>query len=101
MKGTHRWSKRLVHDGVDHTSVEGVTADSTLPDPRSMHVGPDRHQKGDRVRCGGASVGHTHTAYAMEMMMDMAAKAASAAIRSSSGWPIWLATRTRRAKQPS
>ncbi len=62
-----------VHDGVDHLSVEGVT-----PPPYSipgMFAGLTDIKPATTV-LWWRSVGHTHTAYVMESMMDAAAVAA-------------------------
>jgi isoquinoline 1-oxidoreductase beta subunit len=63
----------LVHDGVDHSSVEGVS-DSPYAIP-GMAVGLTDTPKATTV-LWWRSVGHTHTGYAMETMMDLAAEAA-------------------------
>ena len=73
MKGT-AFESMIVHDGVDHSSVEGV-ADSPYTIP-GMAVGLTDTPKATSV-LWWRSVGHTHTAYVMEVMMDMAAKAAN------------------------
>lgn len=63
----------LVQDGVDHSTTEGV-ADTTysLPD---MAVDVHHPSVGVPV-LWWRSVGHTHTAYVMETMMDQLAEAA-------------------------
>lgn len=63
----------MVKDGVDHSSVEGM-ADSTysLPD-MAMDV---HHPTVGVPTLWWRSVGHTHTAYVMETMMDQLAEAA-------------------------
>jgi len=63
----------LVHGGIDHSSVEGV-ADTTydLPD---FHLDVHHPDIGVPVLWWRA-VGHTHTAYVMETMMDALAEAA-------------------------
>ena len=72
MKGT-AFESFSVHDGVDHSSIEG-TSDSPYQIP-GMFVGlTDTPKATDTL--WWRSVGHTHTAYAMEVMMDMAAEAA-------------------------
>ena len=72
MKGT-AFESFSVHDGVDHSSVEGVS-DTPYRIP-GMHVGlTDTKKATDTL--WWRSVGHTHTAYAMEVMMDLAARAA-------------------------
>ncbi len=62
-----------VHDGVDHSSIEGA-ADTTysLPD---MALDVHHPEVGVPV-LWWRSVGHTHTAYVMETMMDELAEAA-------------------------
>ena len=72
MKGT-AFESFAVHDGVDHSSVEGV-ADSPYQIPGKF-VGLTDTKKATST-LWWRSVGHTHTAYAMEVMMDMAARAA-------------------------
>ncbi|PUB17464.1 xanthine dehydrogenase family protein molybdopterin-binding subunit [Yoonia sediminilitoris] len=72
MKGT-AYEAFVVHDGVDHSSVEGV-ADTPYTIP-GFHVGLTDTRKATST-LWWRSVGHTHTAYAMEVMMDMAAQAA-------------------------
>ncbi|MEM1350702.1 MAG: molybdopterin cofactor-binding domain-containing protein [Pseudomonadota bacterium] len=72
MKGTP-FESMLVHDGVDHSSVEG-TVDSPYQIP-GAYFGLSDVQKATSTLWWRA-VGHTHTAYVMEVMMDMAAKAA-------------------------
>jgi isoquinoline 1-oxidoreductase subunit beta len=72
MKGTP-FEAMAVHNGVDHSSVEGVT--------QSPYVIPQQHIGLTDVAPATTvlwwrSVGHTHTAYVMESMMDAAAKAA-------------------------
>ncbi|MEM8792350.1 MAG: molybdopterin cofactor-binding domain-containing protein [Pseudomonadota bacterium] len=63
----------LVHDGVDHTSVEG-TVDSPYQIPTAAFGLTDMEKATSTL--WWRAVGHTHTAYVMETMMDMAAKAA-------------------------
>ncbi|MEO0761447.1 MAG: molybdopterin cofactor-binding domain-containing protein, partial [Pseudomonadota bacterium] len=63
----------LVKDGVDATSVEGI-ADAHYAIP-AMSVGLADAESGVPVLWWRA-VGHTHTAFAMESLMDMAAEAA-------------------------
>ncbi|MCT8159482.1 xanthine dehydrogenase family protein molybdopterin-binding subunit [Pseudoruegeria sp. SHC-113] len=72
MKGT-AFEAFAVHDGVDSSSVEGVS-DTPYQVP-GMFVGLTDTKKATST-LWWRSVGHTHTAYAMEVMMDMAAKAA-------------------------
>ena len=74
MKGT-LFESFVVKDGIDHTSTEG-TNDSPYQIP-GMFVGLTDTPKATSV-LWWRSVGHTHTAYVMEVMMDMAAKAAGA-----------------------
>ena len=71
-KGTllEQW---VVHDGVDHSSVEGVS--DTLYDLPGQFVGLTDDKTPVTVNWW-RSVGHSHTAYVMESMMDMAAAAA-------------------------
>lgn len=72
MKGTP-FESFSVHDGVDHSSVEGI-ADSPYDIP-GMALGLTDTPKATSV-LWWRSVGHTHTGYVMEVMMDLAAKAA-------------------------
>lgn len=72
MKGT-AFQAMMVRDGVDHSTVEGL-ADTPYAIP-NMSVGLTDTPKATSV-LWWRSVGHTHTAYVMEVMMDMAAKAA-------------------------
>ena len=72
MKGT-AFEPMIVHNGVDHSSVEGI-ADSPYQIP-GQFVGLTDVAKATTV-LWWRSVGHTHTAYAMETMMDEAAAAA-------------------------
>ncbi|WP_227270752.1 xanthine dehydrogenase family protein molybdopterin-binding subunit [Roseobacter weihaiensis] len=63
----------LVHNGVDHTTVEGIAPTPySIPD---MSVDVHHPQVGVPV-LWWRSVGHTHTAYVMETMMDELAEAA-------------------------
>ncbi|MGB3406412.1 MAG: molybdopterin cofactor-binding domain-containing protein, partial [Jannaschia sp.] len=63
----------LVQDGVDMSSIEGVHGTPyAIP---GMHIGLTDTRKATST-LWWRSVGHTHTAYAMEVMMDMAARAA-------------------------
>ncbi|SMX28629.1 Isoquinoline 1-oxidoreductase subunit beta [Pelagimonas phthalicica] len=72
MKGT-AFESMMVHDGIDHSSVEGVSdTPYTLP---GFRVGLTDTQKATST-LWWRSVGHTHTGYAMEAMMDLVAKAA-------------------------
>lgn len=71
MKGTP-FESFAVRDGVDHSTVEGVTENPyVIP---GMSIGLTDTEKATSV-LWWRSVGHTHTAYVMEVMMDMAAKA--------------------------
>ena len=72
MKGTP-FESFSVHDGVDHSSVEGVS-DTPYRIP-GQFVGLTDTQKATSL-LWWRSVGHTHTAYVMEVMMDLAANAA-------------------------
>ncbi|MEP1208848.1 MAG: molybdopterin cofactor-binding domain-containing protein [Rhizobiaceae bacterium] len=65
----------IVRNGVDHTSVEGV-ADTPYAIP-AMHVGLT-DQKGPTTPNWWRSVGHSHTGFVMECMMDLCAAAAKA-----------------------
>lgn len=72
MKGT-AFESMLVHNGIDHSSVEGVTQNPyQIP---GQYVGLSDVVKATTV-LWWRSVGHTHTAYVMESIMDMAALAA-------------------------
>ena len=62
-----------VHDGVDHSSIEGA-ADTTY-DLTDFHMDVHHPDVGVPVLWWRA-VGHTHTAYVMETMMDELAEAA-------------------------
>ena len=72
MKGT-AFESFSVKDGVDHSSVEG-TSDSPYQIPNGFFGLTDTKKATSTL--WWRSVGHTHTAFAMEVMMDMAAKAA-------------------------
>ncbi|MEL6960798.1 MAG: molybdopterin cofactor-binding domain-containing protein, partial [Pseudomonadota bacterium] len=72
MKGTP-FEPMLVQDGVDHSSVEG-TVDSPYQIPGTFFGLSDVEKATSTL--WWRAVGHTHTAYVMEVMMDMAAKAA-------------------------
>ncbi len=72
MKGT-AFEAFSVRDGVDHSSVEGVS-DTPYRIP-GQFVGLTDTQKATSL-LWWRSVGHTHTAYVMEAMMDLAAAAA-------------------------
>ena len=72
LKGT-MFEAMLVHDGIDHTSVEGVEDTPYTIDNFAVELNTtDVQVPGLWWR----SVGHTHTAYAMETMVDQLAKAA-------------------------
>jgi len=72
IKGTP-FESVLVHDGIDHSSVEGISdTHYALP---GFSVGLSDFQTPIPV-LWWRSVGHTHTAYVMEVMIDMAAEAA-------------------------
>ena len=72
VKGTP-FASALVHDGVDHTSIEGVFGSPYIIP--GQFLGLTDVAKATSV-LWWRSVGHTHTAYVMETMMDAAAKAA-------------------------
>ncbi|WP_419914160.1 molybdopterin cofactor-binding domain-containing protein [Hoeflea sp.] len=72
MKGTP-FEAFSVHDGVDHSSVEGVS-DTPYRIP-AQFVGLTDTKKATSLLWWRA-VGHTHTGYVMEVMMDLAAAAA-------------------------
>lgn len=72
MKGTP-FESFAVHDGVDHSSIEG-TSDSPYQIPGAAFGLTDTEKATSTL--WWRAVGHTHTAYVMEVMMDMAAKAA-------------------------
>ncbi|MEX0308076.1 MAG: molybdopterin cofactor-binding domain-containing protein [Ruegeria sp.] len=70
IKGT-AFEPMLVHDGVDHSSVEGVTENPyQIP---GQFIGLSDVAKATTV-LWWRSVGHTHTAYVMESMIDEAAQ---------------------------
>ena len=71
LKGTF-FESVLVRDGVDHSSVEGA-ADSPYQIPNAFFGLTDIERA--TTTLWWRSVGHTHTAYVMETMMDMAARA--------------------------
>ncbi|MCY4312458.1 MAG: molybdopterin-dependent oxidoreductase [Gammaproteobacteria bacterium] len=70
-KGT-LFEQAFVHNGVDHSSVEGVA--DTLYGIPGQFVGLTDFNSAITVNWW-RSVGHSHTAYVMESVMDMAAKA--------------------------
>ena len=72
MKGTP-FEAFTVHNGVDHSSVEG-TVDSPYQIPMAAFGLTDTEKATSTL--WWRAVGHTHTAYVMEVMMDMAANAA-------------------------
>ncbi|APX12026.1 xanthine dehydrogenase family protein molybdopterin-binding subunit [Tateyamaria omphalii] len=72
MKGTP-FEAFTIQDGVDHSSVEG-TADSPYQIPTAAFGLTDTEKATSTL--WWRAVGHTHTAYVMEVMMDMTAKAA-------------------------
>ncbi|MEX0368165.1 MAG: molybdopterin cofactor-binding domain-containing protein [Ruegeria sp.] len=72
MKGTP-FEAFLVQDGIDHSSVEG-TVDSPYQIPTAAFGLTDTEKATSTL--WWRAVGHTHTAYVMEVMMDMAANAA-------------------------
>lgn len=74
LKGTP-FEEFAVKDGVDHSSVEGVS-DTHYAIP-TMSVGLSDAKSPVSV-LWWRSVGHTHNAYAMEVLIDMAAEAAGA-----------------------
>jgi len=74
MKGTP-FEAFAVKDGIDHSSVEG-TVDSPYQITGAFFGLTDTKKATSTL--WWRSVGHTHTAYVMEVMMDMAAKAAGA-----------------------
>ncbi len=67
------WDAFIVQNGVDSSSVEGVH--DTPYDIPGQHVGLTDDRSPITVNWW-RSVGHSHTAYVMETMMDMAAAAA-------------------------
>lgn len=71
-KGT-AFEPMIVKNGVDHSSVEGI-ADGAYTIP-TQHVGLTDARPATTVNWW-RSVGHSHTGYVMEVMMDMAAEAA-------------------------
>ncbi len=72
MKGT-AFEAFSVKDGVDHSSVEGA-ADTPYQLPGASFGLTDTEKATSTL--WWRAVGHTHTAYVMEVMMDMAASAA-------------------------
>lgn len=74
MKGT-AFEPMIVQNGVDHSSVEGI-ADGAYTIP-TMHLALTDAAPSTSVNWW-RSVGHSHTGYVMESMMDMLAEAAGA-----------------------
>ncbi|MEM8631381.1 MAG: molybdopterin cofactor-binding domain-containing protein [Pseudomonadota bacterium] len=73
-KGT-AFESFIVRDGVDMASVEGIPdTDYAIP---NLSVGLTDAKASTSV-CWWRSVGHSHTAFVMETMMDLAAEAAGA-----------------------
>ncbi len=72
MKGT-AFESFVVRDGVDHSSVEGAS-DTPYQIPGAFFGLTDTEKATSTL--WWRAVGHTHTAYVMEVMMDMAAQAA-------------------------
>lgn len=72
MKGTS-FEAFSVRDGVDHSSVEGA-ADTPYQIPGASFGLTDTEKATSTL--WWRAVGHTHTAYVMEVMMDMVASAA-------------------------
>jgi len=73
-KGT-AFEQMIVRDGVDGSSVEGI-ADGAYTIP-SLHLGLTDARPATTVNWW-RSVGHSHTGYVMESMMDLLARAAGA-----------------------
>ncbi len=69
LKGTP-FESTMVHDGIDHSVVEGVA--DTLYGLSGLSVGVSDFQTPVPV-LWWRSVGHTHTAFAMESLLDMVA----------------------------
>jgi isoquinoline 1-oxidoreductase beta subunit len=67
----------MVKDGVDHTSVEGVSDSPYVKDVKTHRVALHSPRTGIPV-LWWRSVGHSHTAFAMESLVDEIAKAANA-----------------------
>ncbi|MCY4305499.1 MAG: xanthine dehydrogenase family protein molybdopterin-binding subunit [Aestuariivita sp.] len=68
------WDAFMVQNGVDNSSVEGVR--DTLYDIPNQYVGLTDDKSPISVNWW-RSVGHSHTAFVMETMMDLAAQAAN------------------------
>ena len=104
MKGT-AFEPMIVQNGVDHSSVEGI-ADGAYTIP-TMHLALTDAAPSTSVNWW-RSVGHSHTGYVMESMMDMLAEAAGADpvefrhINESSGPepPLSCRSRTCRGSKP-
>ncbi|MEO1191142.1 MAG: xanthine dehydrogenase family protein molybdopterin-binding subunit [Pseudomonadota bacterium] len=71
LKGTP-FESMLVHNGIDHSSIEGLS--DTFYGLPAFSVGLSDGESQVPVLWWRA-VGHTHTAYAMEVSLDMAAEA--------------------------
>jgi len=69
------FEKFAVHNGVDGTSVEGIADSPYLENVKSKHVSLHSPKTPITV-LWWRSVGHTHTAFAMESMIDELAHAA-------------------------
>jgi len=69
------FEKFAVHNGIDGTSVEGIADSPYLDDTRAKHVSLHSPKTPITV-LWWRSVGHTHTAFAMESMIDELAHAA-------------------------
>jgi isoquinoline 1-oxidoreductase subunit beta len=69
------FEKFAVHDGIDATSVEGIADSPYLEATKSKHVSLHSPKTPITV-LWWRSVGHTHTAFAMESMIDELAHAA-------------------------
>ncbi len=74
IKGTP-FEEMMVKNGVDHTSVEGIA--DTPYSIENMSVGLSDYESPMPV-LWWRSVGHSHSGYTMEVLMDMAAEAAGA-----------------------
>lgn len=69
------FEKMLVHNGIDSTSVEGIADSPYLEGTKAKHVSLHSPKTPITV-LWWRSVGHTHTAFAMESMIDELAHAA-------------------------
>ena len=65
----------MVHNGIDHTSVEGVSDSPYVKATRSHRIELHSPQTGIKV-LWWRSVGHSHTAFVMESLVDELASAA-------------------------